>query len=581
VARSAVAASSSGGEALEVDAGDGHDLGRELVVDGPAHGVHAGLRGQRRHRARVVAADDLDLDAGLGELVERLLDAGAQLVAEAHEAEGLHLVRQLGRPVAVAEGDRLRPPGEEHDAQAARGPGVGLRPPVGAGAQRRCHHLGRAEDVRAGRLAVGEREPAPLARRREERLVRGLEARGRQGLAQRLDGAVGVGGAGREGAEQLGQAALLGAQRQRLLQLDHARRERAGLVGAQHVDVAQRFDGVELLHQHVLAEQPHGAERVGEGDGEHEAVGDERQDDGRHAHALHERHAADRVAHPHEDLEDDDHEEQHAHDLVDLALQGRELAFELGGLGRELVGEALEADLLGLVVAAARHAEAAREQRIAGMLGHEVRFAGEQRLVHFHAALADHRAIDDHLVAGVQVEDVAEHHLGRVEVLHPALPHHARLGPHEDGDAVHHALGADLLDEADDRVGEDDEDDDEGVEGLAEGKQHDAQHVEQVVDEVEDVVAHDAPVGAPRADLDVVALAGGAAPAGLLLAEAGERGRRVGALGVAHVRTVSEGTGPRGPDAGGESPVVGATPHDVDGGAPSSHGAHGGRHGCC
>src|SRR5665648_979003 len=154
-----------------------------------------------------------------------------------------------------------------------------------------------------------------------------------------------------------------------------------------------------------------GAERVGEGDGEHEAVGDERQDDGRHAHALHERHAADGVAHPREDLEDDDHEEQHAHDLVDLPLQRCELPFELRGFGRELVGEALEADLLGLVVAAAGHAEAAREQGIAGVLGHEVRFAGEQRLVDLHAALADHRAIDDHLVAGVQVEDLSLIHI--------------------------------------------------------------------------------------------------------------------------------------------------------------------------
>ena len=493
--------------------------------------MDAGLRGQRHHREGVVAADDLHLDAGFGELVERLLDAGAQLVAEAHEAEGLHTFGQLGRAVAVAEGDRLGPPGEQHDAQAARGPGVGLRPPVGAGAQRRRHHLGGAQNVRAARLSLRESEPTPLALRGEERFVDGRQAAGGEALAQRLDRAVGVGGAGREGAEQLGQAALLGAQRQRLLELDHAGRERARLVGAEHVDVAQRLHGVELLHQHVLAEQPHGAERVGEGDGEHEAVGDERQDDGRHTHALHERYAADRVAHPNEDLEDDDDEQKHAHDLVDLPLQGGELAFVLGGLGGELVGEALEADLLGLVVAAAGHAETAREQGIAGMFGHEVRLAGEQRLVDLHAALADHGSVDHHLVAGVEVEDVAEHHLGRVEVLHPALAHHARLGAHEDGDAVHHALGADLLDEADDGVGEDDEDDDESVERLAEGQQHGAQHVEQVVDEVEDVVAHDAPVGAARADLHVVALAGGPAAAGLLLAEAGERGRRVGALG--------------------------------------------------
>ena len=37
----------------------------------------------------------------------------------------------------------------------------------------------------------------------------------------------------------------------------------------------------------------------------------------------------------------------------------------------------------------------------------------------------------------------------------------------------------------------------------------------------------------------------------------------------------------RGADTEGEPPVVGAKPDDVDGGAASDHGAHGGRHGCC
>lgn len=37
----------------------------------------------------------------------------------------------------------------------------------------------------------------------------------------------------------------------------------------------------------------------------------------------------------------------------------------------------------------------------------------------------------------------------------------------------------------------------------------------------------------------------------------------------------------RGTDAGGEPPVVGARPDNVDGAAASDDGAHGGRHGCC
>jgi hypothetical protein len=36
----------------------------------------------------------------------------------------------------------------------------------------------------------------------------------------------------------------------------------------------------------------------------------------------------------------------------------------------------------------------------------------------------------------------------------------------------------------------------------------------------------------------------------------------------------------RGVDTGGEPPLVGAKPEDVDGGAAAGHAAHGRRHGC-
>ena len=85
---------------------------------------------------------------------------------------------------------------------------------------------------------------------------------------------------------------------------------------------------------------------------------------------------------------------------------------------------------------------------------------------------------------------------------------HVRLGPQQDRHLVHHALGADLLEQADDGVGADHEHHGERVERLAQDQEQDAEEVEEVVDEVEDVVADDATVGAAGADLDVVALAG-------------------------------------------------------------------------
>jgi hypothetical protein len=50
-----------------------------------------------------------------------------------------------------------------------------------------------------------------------------------------------------------------------------------------------------------------------------------------------------------------------------------------------------------------------------------------------------------------------------------------------------------------------------------------------------------------------------------------------GSHGAADVARVAG----RGADTVGEPPVVGAEPDDGGGGAPSDHGAHGGRHGCC
>ena len=117
---------------------------------------------------------------------------------------------------------------------------------------------------------------------------------------------------------------------------------------------------------------------------------------------------------------------------------------------------------------------------------------------------------------------------------------HVRLGPQQDRHLVHHALGADLLEQADDGVGADHEHDGERVERLAQDQEQDPEEVEEVVDEVEDVVADDAPVGAAGADLDVVALAGGAPPLGLSGAEAGDRRRYPCVLSSCADRTRTE-----------------------------------------
>ena len=83
---------------------------------------------------------------------------------------------------------------------------------------------------------------------------------------------------------------------------------------------------------------------------------------------------------------------------LDLALQWGQRAPERPRAGRDAAGEAGLADGLGDVAAAPGRREAARVDRVAGSLGHEVRFAGELRFVDLDAAVSE-AAVDDDLVA--------------------------------------------------------------------------------------------------------------------------------------------------------------------------------------
>ncbi len=102
---------------------------------------------------------------------------------------------------------------------------------------------------------------------------------------------------------------------------------------------------------------------------------------------------------------------QDAHQHVGLVLQGREKAAVRLRRGGDLVGEAVGADRLGFVAAAAGHAEAARQHGVAGALDHEVGLAGEQRLVELEVARPHDAAVDHDLVARLRPDDVADDEL--------------------------------------------------------------------------------------------------------------------------------------------------------------------------
>ena len=280
------------------------------------------------------------------------------------------------------------------------------------------------------------------------------------------------------------------------MQANHVRGQRAGLVGAQDVDVGERLDGVGLLDERPLTGHARGAEGVGQHDGEDQAVGHQGDDHRRHLHALDERQVLRERLERDQHLEGDDDDDEDPHEHVGLVLQGCEEAPVRLGLGGDLVGEAVGADLFGFVVAAAGHAEAARQERVSGTFDHGVGLAGQQRFVDLQRTRPEQPAVDHDLIAGRDLQRVADDEFGRVDLALPAVAHDHRVRPGQDGDAIEGALGAHLLVEADHSVDQHDADREQRVEVVAHGDEHDGEREEEVVDEVEDVVANDLAVGA-------------------------------------------------------------------------------------
>ncbi len=217
-------------------------------------------------------------------------------------------------------------------------------------------------------------------------------------------------------------------------------------------------------------------------------------------------------------------DEQDPDEHVGLVLERGEEAAGRLRRGGHLVGEALGTHRLGFVVAAAGHAEAARQHGVAGALDDEVGLAGEQRLVDLEVAPAHHVAVDHDLVAGLGADGVADDELGGVDLALIAVAHDDGAGPGQDGDAVERALGAHLLVEADHGVGGHDAHRQQRVEVVTERDEHRGQHEQDVVDEVEDVVAHDLAIRAPGGRRHLVAVAGRAPPRRFGFGQAGPGG---------------------------------------------------------
>lgn len=122
--------------------------------------------------------------------------------------------------------------------------------------------------------------------------------------------------------------------------------------------------------------------------------------------------------------------------------------------------------------------EAAGHDGVPGALDDRVGLAGEQGLVDLQAVGLHDLAVDHHLVAGAQFDDVVEHDLRGGHRDGGPVPPDRGPGLADDGQAVQGLLGAPLLDDADRGVRDDDE-----AEQAVLDRPHDQDDQEQPADD--------------------------------------------------------------------------------------------------
>jgi hypothetical protein len=319
--------------------------------------------------------------------------------------------------------------------------------------------------------------------------------------------------------------------------------QRAGLVGADRRDRAQRLDGRQAADDGVAP--CHALDPDGEGDGHHrgEALGDggDRDGDGGEEHLA-------PVAGPDDDADGEgqggkaeDREAQRLRERVEALHQRRLELLDVGEHAADpadLGGVAGAHDDAGAVAGGDEGAGIGEAGAVAdrGVRVHRAdglrdggRLAGKGGLLGLEVADADEADVGGDAVAGVEEDDVAGDEVGRPRCGGACR----RAGPRrrgEDGaNALEGALGATLLDEADDGDDEDDAEDHAAVEPFAEGPGDDPGGEQEVDEEVVELGEETGERRAFGAGGQAVRAEGVPPAGGLVVAEAvlglgGERG---------------------------------------------------------
>ena len=240
--------------------------------------------------------------------------------------------------------------------------------------------------------------------------------------------------------------------------------ERAGLVGADHLDRAERLDGREALHQHLLLREPEPAHRQRQRERGQEPFGHVGDDDPQHEDHVHPERAPGAEA---EGEEGEAHRHRHrgedAHHARHLALQRRRGAPHLDaerGDAAELGPRPGRVDHCGARPAQHR---AAREHQIRAVdeapLVHALRphadvpgLAGERGVVRQQIVALAHARIGRDAISFRQEEHVAGHQGCARHLLLGPVAAHRDLLREEAAQRLHRPLGADGLREGEERV---------------------------------------------------------------------------------------------------------------------------------
>jgi len=149
-----------------------------------------------------------------------------------------------------------------------------------------------------------------------------------------------------------------------------------------------------------------------------------------------------------------------------------------------------------------------RAFRIATLLGHQIGFAAQGRLVYLKPALAKNRAVGHDLVARAHVQNVASNEVRGIYGLLLSIANDGYSWTVGQRDLIEQTSGVDLLGRPDDSICEKERADaDERIADATERNEQSPDRNEDSVEEIDDIGASDIEIRPARTDRDIVAFA--------------------------------------------------------------------------